>query len=292
MEIIKRKILLESSRYRQSGTTIANCDVKVDTIDFGDYELLTATGGGEVKQVERGELKNCVFYLPIFLSQKYDDIGIYTPMEFIPAQPLTNIPDNLDSAVRPSGVTADMYYGPSSVITGTTDDSQLLSVTHPQTNLPYQPYVNLAEDTHIRFDGVIAHQPNVSVTYVIGGDVTNSGNPNGPHNYIPNGNGITYTTYLNQLIDNIDPVTGDNNEYRRTTFSFNSNGRNEYNTSLSALTKEEEFLGVVFPQEVQSDVFINRGAEDIFEKHMVMAEIKTVNDIDDYRGGYLVNVID
>jgi hypothetical protein len=292
MEVIKRKILLEKSINRNTDTVLANCNIKSETIEFDNYNYLTTTGGGEVRQADYGELKNCVFYVPLFLTQNLDDMGMFHPVEFIPEQPLTTPPDNLDTAERPIGVTAEMYHSPITTITGTTNDKQLSRVEHPQVNLPYQPYVNLAEDSHYAFDGVITYQPTTQVvTYVIGGDVTNAGTLTGPHNYVA-GTGVIYTTYLNQYVDNIDPVTGDNNQYRRTTFTFQSKGVNENNITLSAVTKHEEFLGVVFPQEVQSEVFIERGSENIFEKHMVMAEIKTVEDIDSYRGGYLVNVID
>jgi len=64
-------------------------------------------------------------------------------------------------------------------------------------------------------------------------------------------------------------------------------GRNKFNTTLSAITKQEEYLGVVFKPEVESDVFIKRGIVDIFERHSILSEIKTTNDIDANRGGLL-----
>ena len=60
------------------------------------------------------------------------------------------------------------------------------------------------------------------------------------------------------------------------------------NTSLLALMKQEEYLGVVFPPEIQSDVLIERGVADIFERHAILSEIKTTDDMDNFRGGYLI----
>ena len=62
---------------------------------------------------------------------------------------------------------------------------------------------------------------------------------------------------------------------------------NQYNTTLSATTKKEEYLGVVFKPEVESTVFINRGIADIFERHAILSEIKSTNDIDTNRGGFI-----
>jgi hypothetical protein len=271
MEFLKRQILLEPGIYRGSGTTITSCDTNVI-------------------QAERGELKNCDFYLPIFITQTFDDIGLYTDVTYDPIQPLTNPPTDLMNLGRLPGLTEDMFYTDTPVVvTGETDDKWLLEVISPQDT--YIPGVNQcsrdckdASGNWVRFDGVTSYNPSTQVIkYVVGGDADPISGA-----LIPN-TGINYTTYSGQTISNIDPVTGDDNSYSRTTFSFTSSGRNAYNTSLSAITKEEEFLGVVFPQEVQSEVFIERGGEDIFEKHMILAEIKTVDDIRDYRNGYLLN---
>jgi hypothetical protein len=254
MEYIRRNILLENSTSRD-----------------GD--------------VNYGELTATTFNIPLFLTQQFDDIGLYTDMEYLATPPLVNPPNFYIEGFRPTGVTADMYYGPSVTITGTTDDLNLLEVKGYNELNPYVPGLNQATNKYIRYDGVISYnQATQTVVYVIGGDSDVNGD------YIA-GTGVVYTTYLN---DWVNPGLDENGQpvkpYQRTTFSFVSDGRTALNTSLSALTKEEEFLGVVFPQEIQSEVFIERGAEDIFEKHMVLAEIKTVNEIDNYRGGYLVNI--
>jgi len=75
--------------------------------------------------------------------------------------------------------------------------------------------------------------------------------------------------------------------YNKTEFKASNGGWNQYNTSLSANIKKEEFLGVVFKPEVKSVVFINRGIADIFERHAILSEIKTTNDIDTNRGGFI-----
>ena len=54
---------------------------------------------------------------------------------------------------------------------------------------------------------------------------------------------------------------------------------------IYCIIKKEEYLGVVFKPEVDSVVFINRGVADIFERHAILSELKTTNDIDTNRGG-------
>lgn len=254
-----------------------------------------------------GEVTATTFNVPIFLTQKFDDIGMYCDTEYISVLPLVNPPDFYEEGHRPVGVTVDMYYTNNTfVVTGTTTD-KLNAVRGPIATNPFIPGINQCRDTDeggvfckdnsgnwLRFDGVTSYNPSTNVVeYVLGGDADPS-----TGNYIANG--ITYTTFLNELVGNepINDIFGDTDNFvdrggekkwYKTIFSFTTSGRNSLNTTLSALTKQEEFLGVVFPQEVQSQVFIDRGAEDIFEKHMIMSEIKTVNEIDTYRNGYLVN---
>ena len=81
--------------------------------------------------------------------------------------------------------------------------------------------------------------------------------------------------------------------YFKTIYSNYMGGRRtistdtlEANTSLLAIYKKEELLNIVQPPKVRNKVFISRGGEDIFERHSIMSEIKTRDDIDEYRNGY------
>lgn len=252
MEILRRQILIEDGVSRVTGTT---------------YGTLTATS----------------FNIPIFLTQNFEDMGLFTNMPYIQKSPLlTTPPDEFIGINRPTGVTITMYYGDEVKVTGTTDDDNLSEVqsyiVNPTNGNPgFSSGVNMAQDIQFTFDGVDSISSN-KIEYTIGA------NPNNVTN-----TGIHYTTYWDEYVNKIDPKTGEVIRYNKTEFNYKTSGRTQFNTSLSAITKEEEFLGIVFPQEVRNEVFIERGGEDIFEKHMCMAEIKTVNDIEEYRNGYLVN---
>jgi len=98
--------------------------------------------------------------------------------------------------------------------------------------------------------------------------------------------GVEFTTFKNQYVKTTDEY-GRELTYLRTNFVSRNGGMNQYNTTLSATTKKEEYLGVVFKPEVESTVFINRGIADIFERHAILSEIKSTNDIDTNRGGFI-----
>lgn len=178
-----------------------------------------------------------------------------------------------------TGVSASDYYT-SGTITGRTDDSKLIYVFagqyDPTTNNPiYTPNVNTTLGDHKKvFDGVISTTPN-RIVYVIGADPSDKTDT-----------GIQYITYPNIIIEDKDS-NGAPLSYRKTTFRSRNAGRNQYNTMLSPLIKEEKYLGVVFKPEVENGVFIDRGVADIFERHAILSEIKTTSDIDTNRGGII-----
>tara|TARA_Y100001937_G_C6939610_1_gene249742 strand:- start:10 stop:585 length:576 start_codon:yes stop_codon:yes gene_type:complete len=180
--------------------------------------------------------------------------------------------------VLSSGTTLNDYLY-NVVVTGETNSDNLISVTTglflPDGSPQYTPFINTnVNNPNEVFDGVV-YDDSEKVTYVLGG------NPNDIMN-----TGVHFTTFKNVIINGSNglgqPIT-----YFKTTFTTNQGGRTVQNTSLSPIVKREEYLGVVFKPEVNSDIFINRGIVDIFERHALLSEIKTTNDIDTNRGGFI-----
>ena len=271
MEYIKRKRLLENYRSRSEDT----------------YGEITAT----------------TINVNVFLTSTYEDIGMYYNKEFEPFSDdfepfsddfdgdfkLTKVqaeeitPDNFNAEIDgryPLTELGDFNQGVFT-ITGETDERYLKSVGSYQVsinNIPkYKPGLNMAGDITETWDGVLT-EDNVDIKYVLGGSVGDDGN------YISN-TGVKYTTFKNLL------STGA--RYFKTIYSNYMGGRRtistntlEANTSLLAIYKKEELLNIVQPPKVRNKVFISRGGEDIFERHSIMSEIKTRDDIDEYRNGY------
>lgn len=244
-------------------------DYKVD--DNGNF-LLTPEGK---------KIKNTID-IDVYITQDIDDMGIFTDMDFVPSvDELLQPPAGFNSFIfgRLPGVSEKFYHtNKEYIVSGSTDDryyKQMKSYRVDVDNNPiYVPYLNLSKVPSTTFDGVINNSKD-EITYKIGSNINN----------IPN-TGVKFLTHKQQFVDkNI----GDNfkKPYLKTEFEVVSNGWNESNTSLSAIVKKEEYLGVVFKPEIDSVVFINRGIEDIFERHAILSEIKTTNDIDTNRGGFI-----
>jgi hypothetical protein len=280
-------------------------DYKID--DSGNFILV---GGNKVVNT---------IDIRIFLRQDLDDMGLFTDTSFIPltSTPPINItdpvyPDNLlylsgysytTSAVLTSptsvtdaytnfglngripGATLNFYTTPPTALSGYTDDSSLKSVSSlridPTTQkIIYVELLNVAQDPTVSFNGIPSGglTPNY-IKYIIGGKVDILGNYDGV-------SGMEFTTYKNEFVKSTNEL-GEDISWLKTTFQTMGGGWNNNNISLSALNKQEEFLGMVFKPEVSSDVFIDRGIADIFERHALLSELKTTDDIDNSRAGWL-----
>ena len=97
--------------------------------------------------------------------------------------------------------------------------------------------------------------------------------------------GIRYKTYSDEsypLVDFDSNVT----QKPKTEFRFVGEGWNATNVDLMAYTRREYLMGIVSPPEVQSDVFIDRGATTVLEDHLILGEIRGLDALQDYRNGY------
>ncbi len=243
-------------------------EYKVD--DNGNY-VLTPFGQ---------KIKNTID-VDLFLTQNVDDMGLFTDFPYTEkTQTLTNKPQGFNSFEygRLPGAPQYFYYYNNVTVTGNTDDGYLNQVRSNRVDLNnnpvYVPYLNTSNDTTNIFNGVISEDLEKTI-YKIGAspsDILNTG--------------VGFTTYKNKFVKTKDEY-GKNLSYFKTDFEINNGGWGINNVSLSAITKKEEYLGVVFPPEVDSVVFINRGVADIFERHSLLSELKTTNDIDTNRGGFI-----
>jgi hypothetical protein len=266
MELIKRKRLLENYRSRQSGSY--------------------------------GEITASTIDISLYITHTYEDMGIYSNSFFDPydddfmgpnklKREDINIPVNFNSAIdgRHPLMGPEMYNQTTTTVSGEMDDRYLNSVASYQVdknnNPIYKPNLNMSKDINKIYDGVLSVSEE-EVNYVTGG-ISMKGGEHKPNT------GISFNSKINSYVD--DLITG--KRWRETTFTHTmgglrttSNGELEANVSLYALYKKEELLNIVEPPKVRNRVFISRGGEDIFERHSIMSEIKTRDDIDEYRNGY------
>lgn len=269
MELIKRKILLENSIDREYNSPT--------------YGLLTATS----------------FYINVILTQNIDDMGMFTDITYLPDFAGQNTPVNYTpliaklqsnnisfpfmDGIKPSNITSitpdtryvgaskSDYYKVGDRITGNTE-SRIEDVKAYSNDDQYKINFYVENEQYINFSGD-------SVDGV--SNITNLGDP------------ITYVFMADKNDPNIGQIKQKNgllfNDFLSngtTTFSFNSQGWNQTNISLSGITKEEYLFGIVSKPEVKSDIFIDRGITTIFEKHLKISEIRTLDELQRYGRGY------
>ena len=219
--------------------------------------------------------------IDLYLTHKFDDMGIFSDNPYTPkTDTLTTKPQGFNSFTygRLAGAPVNFYYTSPNSVSGYTDDGLLQQVKSYRKDVNgddvYVPNLNTSDNTSNVFSGVLS-EDNEKTIYKIGANINDINN-----------SGINYTTFKNKFTKTKDEY-GFDRSYKTTIFSVDNSGWNETNVSLSASTKKEEYLGVVFKPEVDSAVFINRGIADIFERHALLSEIKTTNDIDTNRGGFI-----
>lgn len=295
MELIKRKINLGELRSKQSPLIydLLTKDIKVKCCN-GINNKLVVLQNAEYFDGNWGGLDFEYIHLNIFITQNIDDMGLFTDVEYVD-EPVdyqllfdtysaftAPLPSYLIFSAstkdpyikyfaRLSGQTESNFYASGGTITGITDD-KLYSVTTYFSGNPFVVGLNLNDDPNY-FTGVDGLYSNYTA-YTIDASITNIG-----------GTGIHYYTYdFDILIFNSTINAYITIPY--TTFSFQSQGWNSSNTSLSAITKEEIYFGIVFPPKVENNVFIDRGSVSVHEKHSRLSSILSMQKLEEYGNGY------
>ena len=288
MKYIRKKINLENFTIRSIPksvlTTDSNGKTIIDTESpkyyYGTIPKYKIDNEGNFKLNIFGQKILNTIDINLYLTQKYDDMGLFTNKNFVQSnQTITSKPIGFNSFEygRLAGAPISFYYSPPNTVSGYTDDSQLKQVkSYRKINNEdiYVPNLNTSDNPQKVFNGTL-FEDSEKIKYKIGANSNNVANT-----------GVEYTTFKNKYNKTTDEY-GKNKSYNTTTFNVNNSGWNSFNTSLYANIKKEEYLGVVFKPEVESVVFISRGIADIFERHAILSEIKTTNDIDTNRGGFI-----
>ncbi len=272
MELLKRKILLESSVDRDYNSPT--------------YGAVTATS----------------FYINVMISQNIDDMGLFTDIEFAPTYSGNTTPIDytiLIDKLSASGITFPFMSGitPTSAQTGTSITTRVTGSVASD----YFIYTNntITGETGSKVEDVRAYSR--LEPYILNFDTNTGtyinftgGTVNGVNRVTSLGNPKTYVFDVDVNDSNIG-TTGQTNGllYRdytgatnATVVSYIGEGWNETNTSLSAITKEEYLFGIISKPEVKSDVFIDRGITTIFEKHLKLSEISNLGELMRYGKGY------
>jgi hypothetical protein len=190
-----------------------------------------------------------------------------------------SIPNTGDVNIRYAGDVVSDYYVGSGIMTGFTDD-KLYDVTSYDINNPFIPNFDVLIDQYLNYQ----NQSIDGRTRVIQNDepmiYTLDANNDADIGTINQDTGILYTTYTG--------ITRESNNVLipQTDFRYKGEGWNETNVSLSALSMDEYLFGITSAPEVQSDVFIERGATTVMEMHLKMSEVESLEHLVGYGNGF------
>ncbi len=108
-------------------------------------------------------------------------------------------------------------------------------------------------------------------------NVVNSGNTLSQVEYTING--IKYITSIEK------PLFPDSDLYfkTKTVYFFESSGLTKQNMSL---IKREAEMGISFPPKIENQIFIERQSISVFERHLRLEDIESVDQFDTYKNGY------
>lgn len=124
------------------------------------------------------------------------------------------------------------------------------------------------------------------------------------YDIIPNQRTVTLNAYDNQTMTVDDAVFTayirmlqiDKNDgsviVTRNEFSPD-NGFNQMNNTIATPVFRKEYnFGISLPQNVSSDIYIDRGINKAFDKHIRLQEVKTMDALEQYQNGLIFNIID
>jgi len=287
MEVLKRKILLENSVDRNH------------------------------ESKEWGKLTASTFFIKIILTQNMDDMGMFYDMEYITKDKNNTVPDytilkdklnglgytfpfmrgNVSPVFTNSSIpvnsryilrlpinNASNYYNfGNSVITGATD-SRIEDVRSYNRQSPFKVGFDMSKEIYNNYDNNTIN----GVDRIISAQE--------PKKYVFDGNNDIFLGSTNQksgllfydysgntraiLVDNVITTIP------LTTYQYIGEGKNETNTSLSALYKEEYLFGIVSPPEITNDIFIERGITSVNDMHLKLSEISSIGELDKYGNGF------
>lgn len=283
MEVIKRRILLEDFISRSE-------------LNYGAFTAQTIN-------------------INIFLTQKFDDLGLTTSTEYVDEDWLTpatlgnylvdgltasgitypyNKWDNPDPIVlsgdtyslRPSGSTISDFSKDAGYITGFTDSKETSVRSYSAIN-PFQVGLDMNVEVYDDYRGdTITGVTRVTslnapeMEYVI--DAKNDSNIG----TLNQNTGILYNdnTGITRTIVHTDTNTA--YEIPQTTMRYFGQGFHDLNVGLYANFRKDYHFGISDVRETESDILVERGEQDIAGRHLRLSEVKTIDDLMNYNNGY------
>lgn len=280
MELIKKKIILEDGISRRPDST---------------YGTLTAT----------------TFNINILLTQTYDNMGLYTDTEYF-NEPvdysllITKLNNNgftfpfMSGVIPPpiiysghtggtrvDGANVSDWYSSGDVIFAETT-TRLNELRSYNNALKYIAGFNVDEGVYLNYENNPVNGVSQVVTYNVSGETTYVFDTEDDTNIgtTAQTTGFLFTETPTQVQSSRTGGEFQLRNFKTANLMYKAEGWNSTNTSLSAITKEEYLMGILYPPEVFSDVFIDRGATTVMDKHLKLSELDGVEHLERYGNGY------
>lgn len=265
-----------------------------------------------------GKLTADTIYTNIMLTQSMDNMGIFADIEYFPKTDISSKPDYTileNKLIALNANFAFMTGGTPTMNPYSLTDKEILRIPNKSVssyyNYPVDPLIfKITGYTDSKLEELRSYD--AKTPFKIGFDIETSDyynyvntlihgvsrifsmaepriyvfdTPTGPTLGTPNQvNGLRYIDYTGQTRQ--VTLNGVTSSIPVTQFSYVCEGINMTNTSLSAITKEEYLFGVIFPPEVKSEVFIERGITSVMDKHLRLSEVKDLNELSRYGNGF------
>jgi len=287
--MIKKKVFLEDLVSRNSDIT---------------YGTITAT----------------TIYMKVFLTQTLDNMGVFTDYPFHNETPIDY--DELTDKLNELGLNFEFMNGSLTPINSNPinipynrldltpitqyyvdgqilrffSESRLETLKTYSLTTPYQINFDIESGNYVNYNGQMI-DGRTRVTQLISDPVTgftgysidgNFDSNLGSENQVTGfyfkdfnsintiGNYEVYGVNLGETLENI----------KLSEMQFKSEGFNNTNSSLSAITKEEYLMNIIDEPKVNNDVFIERGNTSVMDRHIRLSEIDTMEDLELYGNGY------
>lgn len=221
-----------------------------------------------------GQLTNPYFYFKIHLTQSITNMGIFTdyPFDAAPYE-LVDLTD-FQKTLRPSGAIVDNWYTTGVKLSGITE-SRLDEFLSYNLNQRFVPNFDIDKGEYTNFSGGTVNGA-TRLTQISGNTYTYVFDAN---------NDVTIGTsgQTSGLLYIDAPEVG---EITSTQVQYISEGWNETNTSLSAITKQEYLMSIISPPEIKNELFIERGQISVFENHLRLSEVESLDHLVRYGNGF------
>jgi hypothetical protein len=236
------------------------------------------------KEISTRDIANGDVHFKISLNQTIDSLGMVSDMPYgsnviVRETNGEQMEFNFDT----SNTELKKWHKDAGRIVAVTD-SKLQKLKSYDISEPYKKDLNIRTESYKDYkgdniDGVdrVVKIDEEEITYVMGAksDIN-----------IGTSAQTTGLLFVDNPKDGIEFNGAERNEKMITTIQYMGEGWNDRNTSRNPQIQYEHLIGIISQPEVESDVFIERGVLSIFDKHLRLSEIESLDHLERYGNGF------